>query len=181
MKLIRFYAGMIAAFFVIAAEMPSARAEHSASSYYEPCENLIGTCEYYLCREDHRACGRGGYFLGFGHAYCRAYDEVASTFTRLGQNWLARVKACLQVKLEGPNLNRLSCNEIKDLAVDSHFECYIATGYCDIPYSDKWRVAKVAHDLIGDPDVVRTFFRIQRKCSLPRFQKTDLEWSSVID
>src|SRR5690349_15509568 len=91
----------------------SVSAAETPSPAPESCSALIGACDYYRCREAQQSCGPRGYFLGFGDRYCRDYVTESVSFTPAGQEWLRRVRACLQQELENPTSFGLTCREVR--------------------------------------------------------------------
>ncbi len=95
-----------------------------------------GACDYYRCREQEDACGPDGYHLGFGYHYCNAFRLIAERHASPeAQGWLSRVRRCLIETLDRDETEG-DCNQLKERAFDSHVECYVKTGFCDLPLSD---------------------------------------------
>lgn len=126
------------------APQPAIQAEIDDAS---SCADYIGldgcgACDYYLCREAERAqpCGADGYYVGFGHNYCDRFSELtAPRLSPAGQQWIADVRACLQLALEDVP-HDLECDALRDHAYATHPACYVETGFCQLPITDLWTV-----------------------------------------
>ena len=81
--------------------------------------------------------------MGYGHYFCKKYDENYDGFSSEGQQWIDSVKLCLQ-NASLPLLNDpSSC--IHTTAFDSHPKCYLGNdgeydSICDLSASDKYQV-----------------------------------------
>ncbi len=111
------------------------------------CDDYIGvdgcaSCDYYLCKEaNENTCGNDGYFVGFGHKYCERLTLVTEPrLSAAGQAWSAATRECLMIALERDSSPSDSCDEIQTIAFDSHPDCYVDKGFCDLPISDIFSV-----------------------------------------
>lgn len=135
------------------------------------CSELIGTCDYYLCRESVQHCGEDGYFLRFGYHYCsRFFKEVKPNVSEREQQWLERVGSCLQRKVDDIPLYQ-SCLRAEDEAITSHTECYVQTGFCAMPMSMRFRLFSIVYGELKDERMFSTFMSILKRCDLPQFKK----------
>ncbi len=129
------------------------------------CASTIGSCDYYLCRESMKSCGDEGYNLRFGYKYCDNFmNEVIRKLSPHGQQWMPKVAACLQEKMEKISLKN-SCEKIETLAIQSHSSCYQKTGWCELSWDDQWEVMKTMLPVSLNPMIQREFFEIQNACS----------------
>jgi hypothetical protein len=99
-------------------------------------------------------CGRQGYLIGFGKKYCDRFSANLHGFTPAGINWVTCVRQCLIDRLT-PYYDKYpysefhtSCAALEQTAYDSHVDCYIDCGFCNICTNNKWVLWK-AFD-IGD-------------------------------
>jgi hypothetical protein len=115
-------------------------------------------------------CGNNGYLMAFGNRYCLDYLEGESHFSWQGQKWLDSVRDCLQVELEEPTQN-YSCGTIDSYALQTHYDCYSRTGYCQLPLTDKIAVGSTAKGLLTDPQVVELLDRIETHCLQERLEQ----------
>jgi hypothetical protein len=150
-----------------------------------PCAHLLGSCDYYLCRESFQSCGPRGYWLGFGNHYCEEFTlQVKPTLSQESQDWLDHVGRCLREKTEAFPLESV-CKQIKNLALASHTSCYVQTGFCRIPFLDKVKVLHTIYREFADPRIFKVFLEISRSCGKslfhpgdsPAFQ--DFDWSDL--
>ncbi|XP_053373756.1 uncharacterized protein LOC123532498 [Mercenaria mercenaria] len=87
-------------------------------------------CDWYReCLEKRYPCKAQGnsYALDFAEKFCKLYDDHYSSFDSVGQRWINAVRKCLQVQLVPilrPFVHK-TCDEIKQMAFDSHPDCYI--------------------------------------------------------
>ncbi|MDR3606540.1 MAG: hypothetical protein P4M08_04065 [Oligoflexia bacterium] len=128
------------------------------------CTALIGNCDYYLCEESNAHCGDSGYFLNFGYPFCtRFVKELEPVVEPPQQAWLKRVAACLQEKVDFFPKS-LSCGQIEDDAVASHYECYISTGFCETPLGFKLKLFRMIYQTMTNEKMLDTAFRILEHC-----------------
>ena len=101
------------------------------------CESLIGTCDFYLCQEQKNPCGLDGYNLTFGYKYCSGskFKLLNEMTTPLGKSWVSDVFQCLQKR--NLTLSTNVCSEIKKESYDSHPDCYVQAGFCDLKGNEK--------------------------------------------
>lgn len=132
------------------------------------CESSKNSCEYYLCREKANPCGPKGYFIGFGYRYCYASREkFADKMTENGKVWLVNVAQCLRDKTELAPIET-ACDRIKSTVVNSHSDCYLKTGFCDLPKSDRLKVIELVSREVTDPEVLKQGLDILSHCSKTR-------------
>lgn len=96
-------------------------------------------CDYYLCRdaEAATACGADGYYRGFGYAYCERYLEVTTArLSPAGQRFAHDVRRCLMQAMEATIPVDAACPDVQAAAYASHPDCYVASGFCELPWRD---------------------------------------------
>ncbi|VDI04204.1 Hypothetical predicted protein [Mytilus galloprovincialis] len=95
-----------------------------------------GDCEFYRCFEDRRQCGSSGYLIGYGYKYCNRFRNLYNDFTTAGKNWIDCVRPCLTRKLISKYQKNVNagdkCEELKSYAFDTHVNCYLNCGFCNI-------------------------------------------------
>jgi len=89
--------------------------------------------------EKEHACGKNGYWKHFGGPYCRLFLDHENQFAPQSQIWLRDVRECLQATLVD-KVDGLSCSQINSDARISHVGCYVETGFCELPWSQKLRI-----------------------------------------
>lgn len=101
-------------------------------------------CQFYSqCLEPKFHCGASGYPLGYGYRYCSKFLNYLDYFTESGQKWVKKVLVCLKKSLNKPFDN---CANLLNTAFDSHPECYVQSGLCELFQES---IEKVTQNLIG--------------------------------
>jgi hypothetical protein len=131
------------------------------------CAPYVGSCEYYRCREAIQPCGEKGYFMRFGYRYCTTFlTKLKPRVAPRQQDWLERVGTCLQQKVEEiPVIT--SCTLAKNLAIDSHVDCYMKTGFCAMPFSLKLKLLGIVYPELEHSRMRTVFLDILARCELP--------------
>ncbi|MEE2923824.1 MAG: hypothetical protein VX619_03495 [bacterium] len=107
-------------------------------------ESVAKECKFYEnVLEERYPCGEGGYAIGYGGKYCRAFDSSRNEFTEKGNKWRIGTMKCLINSLRkfllGNYANEsVSCDEIKEYGFDTHPTCYTAgsPSFCDLNIKD---------------------------------------------
>ncbi|MFZ9595676.1 MAG: hypothetical protein ACO3A2_06310 [Bdellovibrionia bacterium] len=126
-----------------------------ALAWSPECLNPDGDCQFYpQCLEESHECGAKGYALGYGHKYCMRFSEQQK-FSSQGKRWVLTTRQCLQdslVPFVTPPWQKDRCEEIMDVAFDSHPNCYTQNGssICDLPIPDVILIVET----IQKPDLV---------------------------
>jgi hypothetical protein len=101
------------------------------------CEELMGSCDYYLCQEKKNNCGAKGYFLGFGYQYCNdSLKRLANEVSPRGKKWLVTTATCLQQQIQDMDIESKSCKEIKKAAIKGHDKCYSEISFCSLSFGE---------------------------------------------
>ncbi|CAF1282080.1 unnamed protein product [Adineta steineri] len=97
------------------------------------------TCTFYIdCLEAKAPCGSNGYALKYGMKNCIKFSNTIKSFTSQGQTWVWNTMNCLQKALVMPLRNcEKDCSKLLKIAFDSHPECYVNSGICDLD-PDEW-------------------------------------------
>ena len=94
-------------------------------------------CQYYGCRERVSQCGADGYLVGYVGRYCERFVAVTEPrVSEKAQVWLTDVRRCLIETLESEVPYDASCSDIETRGIQSHTECYLKTGFCDLKVTD---------------------------------------------
>jgi hypothetical protein len=129
-----------------------------------PCAKQIGNCDYYLCRESIESCGENGYFLHFGYPYCEGLmSDVRPKMSEEGAIWMSRAATCLQEQVEAMPLTH-SCEDMASLAIATHPDCYVSTGFCELKLSDQLLIAEKIWKSLVDPRIDRVMIEILDRC-----------------
>lgn len=128
-------------------EMPVCEAKletESSCSDYLSLDNC-GACDYYDCREAESVsqCGDDGYYVAFGAKNCRTLTQLTGpSLSRKGQRWLAATRQCLLEYVESEISLDADCETIMQKAMDSHVDCYVDSGFCEMSVFDKRKLGK---------------------------------------
>ena len=122
--------------------------EHNTCWYYTDCIEAKFECEKTV---------KYNYPQSFGRYYCDQFSKLRPNLSLKARRWLDNTKYCLQKKLQDKLMketiyhltdnnqqmaNLPICKGVRDFAVDSHTECYIAPtgntndGICWLPPKD---------------------------------------------
>lgn len=139
------------------------------------CESFIGNCDFYLCQELKNPCGLEGYNLGFGYKYCsrskfKLIDEMK---TNLGKQWVPKTFQCLQKRsLESSlaiqqqeDLQKDVCKSIRKLAFNSHPDCYVEAGYCELSISEKANIVDLIFFSAFKPSSIKQGLSLNNQCA----------------
>ncbi len=100
---------------------------------YDGC----AACEYYRCRERESQCGEDAYLAGFVGKYCDRFSTVTEKrLSEAGSLWMQDVRHCLIEVLDAETDGNDSCETIERVGIDSHTECYLQAGFCDLGFTD---------------------------------------------
>jgi outer membrane protein OmpA-like peptidoglycan-associated protein len=108
----------------------------------EDCAKLIGSCEFYRCRQ--RRTGNShaptDYYLGYGLKYCLRFSEqTRPRLSHAGKMWLDKTLTCLHEHIQRRIPYEAPPGTVKRSAFDSHPGCYVVSGLCFLDPSD-WQV-----------------------------------------
>jgi hypothetical protein len=119
-------------------------------------------CAYYECRLDKAPApaDRCSYLSDFGLPYCKKYFLVDFDDRSFGP----RVRQCLQEAIRD-RMDGLSCSALESAAIRSHVDCYVASGYCALGFSDRLRIARAIEPKDLSLDIGKTLANIERACS----------------
>ncbi len=128
------------------------------------CKNLIGSCDYYLCREKNHSCGSSGYYINFGYQYCSGSIELLlPEASAKGKTWLTNVATCLQEKMEDITYTQ-NCSEVKSRAIKDHDSCYSENKVCRLPIKDIFAIYKLIRPELTNPQIIFEGLQVAEKC-----------------
>ena len=97
-------------------------------------------CTWYRnCLEKRHPCQgtKDGYAIEYAEKYCNLFSDNYNNFSPIGRCWIDAVRKCLQVALVSTLRQHITCQKIREIAVQSHSRCYVSPKpICDLPYSD---------------------------------------------
>ena len=97
-----------------------------------------GDCSFYTeCLEAQFQCRSDGYPVGYGNRYCSKFLEFYDKFAPSGKQWIDKTLVCLKGALI-PSYDDKSttCEALYSTAFNSHPDCYVKSGFCDIFLED---------------------------------------------
>ena len=110
------------------------------SVYTQVCVDTVTehNCDFYTkCLENKFQCGATGYPIGYGFKYCSKFLEFQSEFPQKGREWIDGTLLCLKqalVQFTTKSTDPKICNNILQTAFDSHPNCYVQAGFCELFY-----------------------------------------------
>lgn len=121
---------------------------------------------FYECAEQTLRCGSSGYLIGYGKKYAeRFYRRTRPWMSPAGQQWIDDVLVCLQSELRDSIDGETSCPDVRTIAFDTHPDCYVGAGFCDLPFTD-WLAVFATIDLTDSlsADGLRQIRAVARQC-----------------
>lgn len=138
--------------------------DYISTKNYDSCAPLVGTCEYYLCRESKKSCGAQGYFVGFGYQYCsQSLENLIHQVSPIGKKWIISTATCLQRKMQEEN-DQKTCSELKESAIESHSECYSEISFCSMKLSDIQKIFKMIYPELTDAKILKEGMAVLKEC-----------------
>lgn len=133
------------------------------------CDEWIGTCDFYLCQEQKNPCGLDGYNLNYGYKYCShsKFSLLPKMETVAGRQWVKNVFMCLQKKnFEDSNklFNNLKCEAIQTASINSHSDCYVEAGFCNLKNQEKIKILNLIKKEIFLGKALLQGFEIFKQC-----------------
>jgi len=114
----------------------------TSAEFSPSCPKLSqpNNCDFYeKCLEEKNQCGIDGYPLNYGLKFCNVFNSMELSSS--GEKWITATMACLQEGLVDFAEKKTSCSVIEAEAFGSHVQCYVDSGFCDLPFSDKTKIA----------------------------------------
>lgn len=141
-----------------------------AKNITNSCEDLIGTCDYYLCKEKNNNCGSKGYFINFGYQYCsKSLKKLSPKMTASGQLWLKETAICLQQQIEDLDVNNMSCKQIKKAAIKGHDKCYTEYNFCSLRFDEIKKIMKMILPALSKRGVILEGVQVLEHCISRKF------------
>lgn len=112
-------------------------------------------------------CGPKGYLINFGYFYCYRFVMLDGTFTPKGRWVMRNIRTCLVHALdEAEEEKKLTCENVEQYGIASHFGCYTHSGYCGMPKADKVMLMVYLRGQVMSPRAWAEFLRIFSACNL---------------
>ncbi|MBX2987022.1 MAG: hypothetical protein KF802_03910 [Bdellovibrionaceae bacterium] len=141
-----------------------------------PCSPWLGECSYYRCLSAQQSCGEREMIPRVALTYCERYHDNEAAFTPHGRRFLNDVRRCLQEKIEAAA--PATCARSSEVFQDVHFDCYLETGYCDLSWGDRGRIAWIGRRMLVGTDFFWTGRRIEAACHDSR-RRSSSDWNSL--
>jgi hypothetical protein len=123
-------------------------------------------CEAYQSKASSLHCSKDNYLIEFGYRYCRAYILREKDFRAETQNILSKIRNCLIKDVQSDR--SLNCENAEKQAMQSHYDCYLQSGFCDIDAVDKFLIFRVARREFDRPSFRQTMLDIGKACNTYR-------------
>lgn len=120
-------------------------------------------CDGYLVKSQQLGCAADNYLTAYGYKYCRAFEKEEWSFSLNGQHTLQRLRLCLATEIARANV---TCESVESFAYDSHVDCYIKSGFCEMDPIDQAHVGWVIRDEIGTPEFNQTAGLVGAVCAI---------------
>ena len=110
-------------------------------------------CSFYpSCLETTFECGPESYPIGYGDKYCNRFLDSIDMFSPEGQDWINGTLTCLKGALvpDVQDPTGVTCDDVETTAFDSHVQCYIDNGFCDLAfnYGHPFEMSDFIYDLM---------------------------------
>lgn len=134
-------------------------------SHAEESWDLENSCSSYYAIENQLRCGYASYVRTFALPYCQQYLDKKDSFSPQGQLILKKIRTCLQEELLNEvKSGNVLCENIRSVGIESHYKCYLESGFCDISKTDLVTVMWIARRQVFKQDVMSTFFDVLSSC-----------------
>jgi hypothetical protein len=134
----------------------------------QQCTASDHDCEAYLCMEEHWDCGKKGYLQKFGYKNCQKFLKNEPNVSENLKNWFPLVRVCLQEKIfdisENVEPKPKNCEMLKSQAFESHVDCYIETGFCELNFFDRLSLAQLVGKDLFLPESIASQQKILEHC-----------------
>uniref|UniRef100_A0A1I7UVC1 DUF19 domain-containing protein n=1 Tax=Caenorhabditis tropicalis TaxID=1561998 RepID=A0A1I7UVC1_9PELO len=120
-------------------------------------------CQEYREVEKKFGCGQDGYPLGYGLPNCLRFtnDSNLRDFSAKGREFFECSVGCLVSTISRISEHATSCQQLREEAVDSHNQCYLRCGFCEVCKTDKVALFKTS-------GMTLTFERIKQLIAIVR-------------
>ena len=134
-------------------------------------------CQKYLSMNDEMSakdgkladgCGQNGYLVAFGNRFCNVFVTKNTSFTPAGQKAMYNIRHCLIEGLEKTR-NQLTCDKVKRVGINSHYGCYMQSGFCQMPVRDKMMVYYLLKSQALTMDAISNGFSINGGCAVQNY------------
>ncbi|KYG62436.1 hypothetical protein AZI86_16520 [Bdellovibrio bacteriovorus] len=133
-------------------------------SYGKLCAVSSTSCEFYSCMEQKTQCGDSGYWKKLGLYYCQKFLFHESDFSPASQKWLQDSRLCLQKRSQHLASAGLTCDQMREEALDTHVGCYVDTGFCKLNLQDKNKIYWRLSSAMAYPAIWKQVFKVSQIC-----------------
>uniref|UniRef100_A0A914QLI0 Uncharacterized protein n=1 Tax=Panagrolaimus davidi TaxID=227884 RepID=A0A914QLI0_9BILA len=129
-------------------------------------------CSAYNNLEAQVNCGPNGYLMNYGIVYCHRFftPEYYNQFDTAGKAFVDCTGQCLVNKAtaivnQQVSSNDIDCTELSDKAIDSHSDCYLQCGFCNVCKKNRKAFFNVIQaDAFTDDRLLAEAFQTMGKC-----------------
>ena len=119
----------------------------------DPFEPTIEPGELYRCRDaqlnEGQGCGDDGYPRGYAAKYAEIFMwDLYPDVSVAAQDFLDANLQCLQEAFLDDTSPEMSCSDVAEVGFAAHPDCYIESGICGVPLSDKLAILNAVE--LGD-------------------------------
>ena len=123
----------------------------------------IAVCEFYKDKSQELNCNNENYLMSFGYKYCRLFFYPPNQVSQNAINVFEHIRPCLINDLQ--NYKNLTCENTKSVAFQSHINCYVDNGFCELSEHDKGIIYNSALSAGLNSFAIRLAARITETCS----------------
>lgn len=139
----------------------------SVEASHLSCDASRESCEFYQCISQAQSCNKKDYYLSFGKKYCESFKKNQFSFSNEGQEFIKKLRQCLQLNIIN-DFQYLTCSNSKKFSEVHHFDCYLSSGFCELPLADKFNIFRIVLPaLASDALMRRTSEKIMSSCRHP--------------
>jgi hypothetical protein len=135
----------------------------STSTVAKDCHSDTSICAFYCKANEQLNCETSNYLMSFGYKYCQRFLEKDEIFRPHTRHVLSKIRTCLVQKLA--TAESLTCENAAPVAIQSHVDCYVNNGFCDIQFRDRLVIFWEIKSELPDPEFQASMRQILRKCS----------------
>ena len=132
---------------------------------FDRCDSNLGNCSFYDCLSEKMQCQPDSFIRQIAAPYCRYFQTTTPLYTPAGKKVLDGLRVCLQkeIRAHAP----VNCNEADQDFANAHVDCYLSGGFCTLPMSDKWRIARAGFSQLSHPIFLKASLQIILGCGDP--------------
>jgi hypothetical protein len=134
----------------------------STTSFPDICENDQTICSFYCKANTELSCHQDNYLMSFGYKYCHLFLAKENSFNPSSQQILSKIRTCLIQNLS--ERADLTCENVEQIASNSHISCYLENNFCQIELRDKLSILSLVQAELKDPRFRNVMGQISKSC-----------------